>query len=169
MVWACNPTCYIRLNPAYRFNACCTLIGWNCMPWFVFLLSDEASWLIYIVLMLAMLWTPIFMLSQQYTIETHNEFVIKWCGVYKILCVLHIQVAAGDEPHMAGAEMSCMAGVEVSRMAGEGDVLYGRSGGVSYGWRWWCLVWPEMTVDSDMGWWHSAVLALSYILALWPS
>ena len=38
------------------------------------------------------------------------------------------------------------------------DVLYGRSGGVSYGRRRWCLVWPEMTVDSDMGWWHSAVL-----------
>jgi len=48
--------------------------------------------------------------------------------------MLHIQVSAGDEPHMAGAEMSCMAGAEtscmagaeVSRMAGDGDVLYGR-------------------------------------------
>jgi len=40
--------------------------------------------------------------------------------------VLHIQVSAGDEPRMAGAEMSCMAGAEVSRMAGDGDVLYGR-------------------------------------------
>jgi len=29
-----------------------------------------------------------------------------------------------------------------------------------------CLVLPEMTVDSDIGWWHSAVLALSYIY--WP-
>jgi hypothetical protein len=34
--------------------------------------------------------------------------------------LLHIQVSAGDE----------------SRMAGDGDVLYGRSGGVSYGRRW---------------------------------
>lgn len=48
--------------------------------------------------------------------------------------LLHIQVSAGDEPRMAGAEMSrmtgavmsCMAGAEVSRMAGDGDVLYGR-------------------------------------------
>ena len=40
--------------------------------------------------------------------------------------MLHIQVSAGDEPRMAGAEMSCMAGVEVSRMAGDGDVLYGQ-------------------------------------------
>jgi hypothetical protein len=48
--------------------------------------------------------------------------------------VLHIQVSAGDESCMAGAEMSCMAGAEmscmagaeVSRMAGDGDVLYGR-------------------------------------------
>ena len=56
--------------------------------------------------------------------------------------LLHIQVSAGDEPRMAGAEMSCMAGVEmscmagaemscmpraeVSHMAGDGDVLYGR-------------------------------------------
>jgi len=48
--------------------------------------------------------------------------------------MLHIQVSAGDEPRMAGAEMSCMAGAEmscmsgaeVSRMAGDGDVLYGR-------------------------------------------
>jgi hypothetical protein len=48
--------------------------------------------------------------------------------------LLHIQVSAGDESRMAGAEMSCMAGaemscmagVEVSRMAGDGDVLYGR-------------------------------------------
>jgi hypothetical protein len=48
--------------------------------------------------------------------------------------VLHIQVSAGDEPRMAGAEMSgmagaetpCMAGAEVSRMAGVSDVLYGR-------------------------------------------
>jgi len=59
--------------------------------------------------------------------------------------LLHIQVSAGDE----------------SRMAGDGGVLYGR--------RRRYLVWPEMTVDSDTGWWHSAVLALSYILALWPS
>ena len=40
--------------------------------------------------------------------------------------MLHIQVSAGDEPRMAGAEMSCMAGAEVSRMAGDGDVLYGQ-------------------------------------------
>jgi len=47
--------------------------------------------------------------------------------------VLHIQVSAGDEPHMAraemsrmtGAVMSCMAGAEVSRMARDGDVFYG--------------------------------------------
>ena len=47
--------------------------------------------------------------------------------------LLHIQVSAGDESRMAGAEMSCIAGAEVSRMAGDGDVLYGRGGGVSYG------------------------------------
>jgi len=49
------------------------------------------------------------------------------------LRLLHIQVSAGDEPRMAGAEMSrmtgavmsCMAGAEVSRMAGDGDDLYG--------------------------------------------
>jgi hypothetical protein len=48
--------------------------------------------------------------------------------------VLHIQVSAGDEPRMSGAEMSCMtgaemsciAGADVSRMAGDSDVLYGR-------------------------------------------
>ena len=45
----------------------------------------------------------------------------------EVECVLHIQVSAGDE----------------SRMAGDGDVLYGR--------RRRCLVWPEMTVDSDTG------------------
>jgi len=32
--------------------------------------------------------------------------------------MLHIQVSAGDEPRMAGAEMSCMAGADVSCMAG---------------------------------------------------
>jgi len=45
--------------------------------------------------------------------------------------MLHIQVSAGDEPRMAGAEMSCMAraemscmaGAEVSCMAVDGDVL----------------------------------------------
>jgi hypothetical protein len=50
------------------------------------------------------------------------------------LNLLHIQVSAGDEPCMAGAEMSCMvatemfcmAGAVVSRMARDGDVLYGR-------------------------------------------
>jgi hypothetical protein len=41
--------------------------------------------------------------------------------------LLHIQVSAGDE----------------SRMAGDGGVLYSR--------RWRCLIWPEMTVDSDTG------------------
>jgi len=41
---------------------------------------------------------------------------------------------------------------EMSCMAGDGDASYGRR---------WLL--------TDMGWWHSAVLALSYILALWPS
>jgi len=56
--------------------------------------------------------------------------------------VLHIPVSDGDEPRMAGVEMSSMtaaemssmarvevsrmAGAEVSRMAGDGDVLYGR-------------------------------------------
>jgi hypothetical protein len=47
--------------------------------------------------------------------------------------VLHIQVSTGDEPGMAGAEMSrmtgavmsCMTGAEVSRMTGDGDVLSG--------------------------------------------
>ena len=33
--------------------------------------------------------------------------------------MLHIQDSAGDEPRMAGAEMSCMAEVDVSSMAGE--------------------------------------------------
>jgi hypothetical protein len=32
--------------------------------------------------------------------------------------VLHIQVLAGDEPRMAGADGFCMAG--------DGDILYGR-------------------------------------------
>jgi hypothetical protein len=48
--------------------------------------------------------------------------------------VLHIQVPAGEEPCVGGAEMSrmtgavmsCMAGAEVSHIAGDGDVLYGR-------------------------------------------
>jgi hypothetical protein len=55
-------------------------------------------------------------------------------SVTVIMSLLHIQVSAGDEPRMAGAEMSCMAGAEmscmagteVSRMAGDGDVSYGR-------------------------------------------
>ena len=51
------------------------------------------------------------------------------------MCVLHIQVSAGDESRMAETEVSCMAG--------DGDVSYGR--------RQRCLVWPEMTVDSDTG------------------
>jgi len=34
----------------------------------------------------ALLWTPIFMLSQYGSIENPNEFVIKWCGIHKILC-----------------------------------------------------------------------------------
>jgi len=33
--------------------------------------------------------------------------------------LLHIQVSAGDESRMAGAEMSCMAGADVSCMAGD--------------------------------------------------
>jgi len=82
---ACNPSHSIRLNPACQFNARCTSIGRNCMPLFVFPLSDEASWRIpyrsYVLL-----WTPIFMWTQHCSIETHNEYVIKWCGVYKILC-----------------------------------------------------------------------------------
>jgi len=34
----------------------------------------------------AVVWIPIFMLSQHCSIETQNEFVIKWYGVYKIVC-----------------------------------------------------------------------------------
>jgi len=45
-------------------------------------------------------------------------------GAYQEGGVLHIQVAAGDEPRMAGAEICCMAGEDVSCMAGDGDVLY---------------------------------------------
>jgi hypothetical protein len=44
--------------------------------------------------------------------------------------VLDIQISAGDEPRMAGAEISCMAepemssmtGAEVSCLAGDGNV-----------------------------------------------
>jgi hypothetical protein len=82
---ACNPCHSIRLNPACLFNARCISIGRNCMLLFVFPLSDEASWRIP-YRSYALLWTPIFMLSQHCSIETHNEYVIKWCGVYKILC-----------------------------------------------------------------------------------
>jgi hypothetical protein len=56
------------------------------------------------------------------------------CRCQPCQSVLHIQVSAGDESRMAGAEMSCMAGAEMSCMAGaemscmagDGDVSYGR-------------------------------------------
>ena len=48
---AYNPSHYISLNPVCRLNARCTSIGRNCMLWFVFALSDEASWRNHIVLM----------------------------------------------------------------------------------------------------------------------
>ena len=47
---AYNPSHYIRLNPACRFNSRYTSIGQNCMPLLVFPLSDEASWRIHLVL-----------------------------------------------------------------------------------------------------------------------
>jgi hypothetical protein len=54
----------------------------------------------------------------------HQAQFLTHCGLEHSL--LHIQVSAGDESRMAGAEMSCMAGADMSRMAGDGDVLYGR-------------------------------------------
>jgi len=47
--------------------------------------------------------------------------------------VLHIQVSAGDESRMAGAEMSCMAGAEMSCMPGAEVFHVARDGDVSYG------------------------------------
>ena len=82
---ACNPSHFIRLNSACLFNARCISIGRNCMLLFIFPLSDEASGCIPYC-SYALLWTPIFMLSQHCSFETHNEYVIKRCGVYKILC-----------------------------------------------------------------------------------
>jgi len=82
---ACISSHCIGLNSPCLFNACCTSIGWNCMVLFVFPLSDEASWHIPYS-SYALLWTPIFMLSQQCSIQTHNEYVIQWCSVYKIVC-----------------------------------------------------------------------------------
>jgi len=82
---ACNPSHCIRLNSACLFNACCTSIGRNCMLLFIIPLLNEASWGIP-YRCYALLWTPILMLSQHCRIETHNEYVIEWCGVYKILC-----------------------------------------------------------------------------------
>jgi hypothetical protein len=81
---ACKPSHSITLNPACLFNAPCTSIGQNCILLFDFLLSDEASWRIP-YRSYALLWTRTFILSQHCSIETHNEYVIKWCGVYKIL------------------------------------------------------------------------------------
>ena len=47
--------------------------------------------------------------------------------------MLHIQVSAGDESRMAGAEMSCMAGAEMSCMPGAEVFHVARDGDVSYG------------------------------------
>jgi len=47
---AYNPSHYIRLYPACRFNSRCTSIGRNCMLLMVFPLSDEASWRIHLIL-----------------------------------------------------------------------------------------------------------------------
>ena len=55
--------------------------------------------------------------------------------------MLPIQVSAGDEPCMAGDD------------GAETETEQRRC----------CLVWPEMTVDSDTGRWQSALLVLSYI------
>jgi len=90
---ACIPSHCIGLNPACLLNACCTSIGRNCKLLFLFPLSDEASGCIpyhsY-----AQLWTRIFMIRKHCSIETHNEYVINCCSVYKILygtskCELH--------------------------------------------------------------------------------
>jgi len=82
---ACNPSHCIRFNPVCLFNARCTSICQNCMLLFVSPPSDGASWRIPYP-SYALLWTPILMLSQHCSIETHNEYGIKWCGVFKILC-----------------------------------------------------------------------------------
>jgi hypothetical protein len=47
---AYNPSHYIRLNPACKFNSRCTSIERNCMLLLVFPLSDTASWRIHLVL-----------------------------------------------------------------------------------------------------------------------
>jgi hypothetical protein len=82
--WGCNPRHCIGLNSACLFNTRCTSIVRNCMLWFVFPQLAEVSWRIP-YRSFALLWTPIFMLSQLCNIETHNEDVIKCCGVYKIV------------------------------------------------------------------------------------
>jgi hypothetical protein len=79
---AWNPIHYISLNPSCLINACCTSIGRNCILLFAFLLSDEASARISYC-SYALFWIPMLMLTQHCSIETRNEFVIKWCGVYK--------------------------------------------------------------------------------------
>jgi hypothetical protein len=48
---ACNPSHYITLYSACWLNFCWTSIGRNCMMLFIFLLSDEASWRIHLVLL----------------------------------------------------------------------------------------------------------------------
>jgi len=63
--------------------------------------------------------------------SSHDRY---WIGTKLQQKLLHIQVSAGEESLMAGAEMSCMvgadmsciAGVEMSCMARDGDVLCGR-------------------------------------------
>ena len=64
--------CLLRLNrpELHAVIRLCT-VKWNLM------MHSYCSY--------ALLWTPIFIFSQHCSIETHNEFVIKWCGVYKIV------------------------------------------------------------------------------------
>jgi hypothetical protein len=81
---ACNPSDCIRLNPACLLNACCTSSGHKCMLVFVFPLSHKVSWRIPYC-SYALVRSAIFMLNQHCCIDTHNEYMIKWCGVYKIV------------------------------------------------------------------------------------
>jgi len=74
-----NPSHYIRMNLALLFNACCNSIHQNCMLSIVFHFQMKPHDIF--ILSYALLWTPIFILSQHCKIETHNEFVIQWCGI----------------------------------------------------------------------------------------
>jgi len=86
----CKGKASLQSQPLHLIESCkpiqCSLhLNWpELHAIFVFRLSDEASWCIPYY-SYALLQTPIFMLSQHCRIVTHNEFVIKWRGVCKIL------------------------------------------------------------------------------------